>query len=305
MSMSRKHLSPERYAEALRQAGGDRNAAAAILGCSNSTVDRAVRRLVKLTAMCAPYLELPGNRRRYRPEQVAEALRQAGGSQTQAARLLGCRKETVAAYVKHYPEVRAALDACPSRLKSPEQIVDALHQAGGDKRQAAKLLGVSLATLYQYVHRYPAVREECADLDQARRTGQLPHTPSGHPERFSPEKVAEALRRAGGIKSHAAALLDCTRTTVGNYIKRYPEVREVWIEARETMVDTAQSKLYDAVERGEWQAVHYTLSTLGKDRGFTTRPTPPPQESAAAAYERLRAEIEADIIRVYGDEEED
>ncbi len=299
--MSPSHLTLEHHADALRQAGGDRNIAAKILGCSRSTIDRAAQRLAKITAMCAPYLELPSNRRRYRPEQVAEALRQAGGSQTQAARQLGCRKETVAAYIQHYPEVKAALHGCPSRLKSPEEIAEALRQAGGDKRRAAELLGVSLSTLYQYAHRYPAVREECAALDQARRAKQIPYTPRGHPERFSPDKVAEALRRAGGIKSHAAAALDCTRATVDSYIKRYPEVREAWIDARETLVDIAQAKLQEKVERGEWRAVHYTLATLGKGRGFTTRPTPTDQEPDATGCERCRAKFEADLKRVYGE----
>jgi len=82
-------------------------------------------------------------------------------------------------------------------------------------------------------------------------------------------------------------------------------VRQAWIDARETMVDLAQSKLYDAVERGEWPAVHYTLSTLGKDRGFTTRPTSTPAEPAAAEYERCYAQFLADIARVYGDDQEE
>jgi hypothetical protein len=58
------------------------------------------------------------------------------------------------------------------------------------------------------------------------------------------------------------------------------------------------------VERGEWKAVHYTLATLGKDRGFTTRPTPS-SEQWAAEYERHRAELLADIEKVYGKDEED
>ena len=40
------------------------------------------------------------------------------------------------------------------------------------------------------------------------------------------------------------------------------------------MVDIAESKLHEAVERGEWRAVGYTLSTLGRDRGYTTKPLP-------------------------------
>lgn len=86
--------------------------------------------------------------------------------------------------------------------------------------------------------------------------------------------MVEALRRSGGTKSHAAQMLHCSPQTVDGYIKRHPEVREAWIETRETMVDIAESKLHAAVDRGEWRAVRYTLSTLGRDRGYTAEPVP-------------------------------
>jgi DNA-binding protein Fis len=300
--VSNKRFTLEQYADALRQAGGNRTAAAAILGCPCATVHSIVRAHPELKALCVP--RLPGGGLRYRPDQVADALRQAGGNQNQAARLLGCWKHTVEAYVKRYPEVKAALDACRPRLKSPEQIIDALRQAGGNRGQAAQLLGWARCTLFKYIKRYPAVQEVCVALDQARRKGPPPSVGRTYARRYSPEKVIEALRQAGSIKAEAARILHCTRATVDAYIKRYPEVRGAWIEDRETLVDAAEAKLIAAVEREEWRAIRFILLTLGKDRGFTMRSTPTPAESAAKC-ERCRAQFEADLRKVYGDEEEE
>ena len=301
--MTNRRFTLDQYADALRQGGGNRAAAAAILGCPVSTVHNIVRFHPEIKALCAPRSPSAGPPQRFRPDQVAGALRQAGGNQTQAARLLGCWTQTVVAYIKRYPEVKAALDACPPRLKSPEQVVAALRQAGGHRGRAAQILGLTRGALCRYIKRYSVVRETCVALDRARRQGPPPPVSRTYAQRYSPGKVAEALRLAAGIKAEAARRLDCTRATVDAYIKRYPEVREAWIDARETMVDLAQSKLQDAVERGEWPAVQYTLSTLGKDRGFTTRPVPLPWETSE--QERLRAEFLADIQRVYGDSDEE
>ena len=303
--MRPRRFTLDQYADALRQAGGSRSQAAALLGCRRTTVDSIVRSHAELKALCTPYPRPTGPDPRYRPEQVADALRQAGGNQRQAARLLGCCELTVRIYMRLYPEVKAA---CAPRLKSPEQIVEALRQAGGHRGRAAQLLGVERSTLVRYIRRYEVVQEVCVTLDQARREEPAPVSRSyANAQRYSPGKVAEALRLAAGIKADAARRLGCARSTVNAYIKRYPEVQEAWIDARETVVDLAQSKLQAAVERGEWEAVRYTLSTLGKDRGFSARPTPQPVESAVAAAERRRAEFLADIRRVYGeaDEEED
>ncbi len=301
--MTNRHFTLEQYAGALRQAGGNRAAAAAILDCPVSTIHNIVRFHPELKALCAPRRPA-GPPERYRPDQVAEALRRAGGNRRQAARLLGCWKQTVEGYIRRYSEVKAALDACPPRLKSPEQIADALRQAGGHRGHAAQLLGVTRGTLARYIKRYPDVQELCAALDRARRKGPPPLVSRTYARRYSPEQVIEALRLAAGIKAEAARKLGCTRATVDAYIKRYPQVREEWIETRETLVDDAQSKLYAAVERQEWRAIRFVLLTLGKDRGFTLRPTPAPQTSAADC-ERCRAQFQADLRRVYGDEEEE
>ncbi|MBN1954809.1 MAG: hypothetical protein JW900_07140 [Anaerolineae bacterium] len=301
--MANRRFTLDQYAAALRQAGGSRAAAAAILGCSVSAIHCIVLSHPELKALCSPRTPA-GPPRRYSPEQVAGALRQAGGNQSQAARLLGCWKQTVEAYVKRYPEVRAALDACRPRLKSPEQIVDALRQAGGHRGQAAQILGITRGNLYTYIKRYPAAQEVCAVLDQARRKGPPPLVGRTYARRYTPEMVIEALRLAAGSKAGAARKLGCTRATVDAYIKRYPQVREQWIENRETLVDAAESRLIEAIDRGEWRAIRFILLTLGKDRGYTMRPTPTPAQSAGDALRRRHDYYLEEARRICGDEEE-
>ena len=117
------------------------------------------------------------------------------------------------------------------------------------------------------------------------------------PPRFTQQQVIDALIRNGGLKGATARALHCNRLTVARYIKRYPAVKEAQEDAIGDTIDTAQAKLVEMVEQGDWRAVRYMLSTLGKDRGFTER-----QEIVAAddPTEALRRRIEADIIRVYG-----
>lgn len=90
-------------------------------------------------------------------------------------------------------------------------------------------------------------------------------------ERFTAKQVAAALLEARGVKAAAARLLGCNRNTVERYINAYPTVKEACEIARAELIDLAESKLVEQLEAGEWPAIKYTLSTLGKDRGYVER----------------------------------
>ena len=90
-------------------------------------------------------------------------------------------------------------------------------------------------------------------------------------QRFSTQQVINALRSARGIQYGAALILKCTRQTVSNYIDRYPTVKQVYDEERESMIDIAESRLLDSVIRGDAWAIGFTLRTLGRDRGYVVR----------------------------------
>ena len=118
------------------------------------------------------------------------------------------------------------------------------------------------------------------------------------PPRFTQQQVIDALIRSGGLKGAAARALHCNRLTVARYVKRYPAVKEAQEDALENTIDTAQGKLVEMVEQGDWRAVRYMLSTLGKNRGFTER-----QEivSVGDDAEARHCQFEEDVKRVYGD----
>ena len=90
-------------------------------------------------------------------------------------------------------------------------------------------------------------------------------------ERYTPEQVITALERSRGIISIAARALGCSGQTVRNYVARYPAVQEVLDEQRDYLLDITELALMTAVHRGEPWAIRLVLSTLGKERGYTTR----------------------------------
>lgn len=94
---------------------------------------------------------------------------------------------------------------------------------------------------------------------------------SGKSERYTAEQVIAALRAARGLASVAARTLGCSRQTVQNYIERHPTVRAAQHDAREEIIDLAEGRFYEAINRGESWAVMAALRTIGKDRGYTER----------------------------------
>jgi hypothetical protein len=116
--------------------------------------------------------------------------------------------------------------------------------------------------------------------------------------RYTPEQVAAAVTRARGIKSVAAASLRCSSSTISRYIARFPEVREAFEQAKGLLVDRAELQLMDAVDKGIWKAGHYTLVTLGKDRGYVEggdARVRPEEEVEEASREFI-----ATLLKVYG-----
>jgi hypothetical protein len=120
-------------------------------------------------------------------------------------------------------------------------------------------------------------------------------------DRYTQQRVIDAIQAAKGIKATAAQSLGCSRQTVTNYIDRYPAVKEAYDEAIQTSIDLAQSKLIALVEREEWPAIRFMLVTLGKSRGYVER-----QEISQVGgdYDAIRQQLQDDYAKVYGDEDE-
>lgn len=98
-----------------------------------------------------------------------------------------------------------------------------------------------------------------------------PHNPDGRPEQFKPEQVIRAIQGAQGLLAGAARLLECSRTTVYAYVKKYPEVQAALEEQNETTKDFVEGKLIDQIRNDNITAIIFYLKTKAKDRGYIER----------------------------------
>lgn len=90
-------------------------------------------------------------------------------------------------------------------------------------------------------------------------------------ERFTCQNIIDALEETKGMVYLAADVLGCSHTTVYNYIKRHPSVKEAYDRHSGRMTDKTEQKLFSAIEEGKPWAITFYLGTKGKDRGYTRK----------------------------------
>ena len=109
--------------------------------------------------------------------------------------------------------------------------------------------------------------------------------------------VAAALARHKGNLASVARHFGVTRQAVQKYVGDRPALGQVALDQREARVDRAESKLDDAVGKGEAWAVKYTLGCLGKHRGYIER-----QEITGADGGPVRTSSTINLRRLTDDE---
>ena len=95
--------------------------------------------------------------------------------------------------------------------------------------------------------------------------------PRGAKLRYTPEQVIEALQYTRGMQYLAARKLGCSHETLRNYLNRYPQIQAAMELERGEMVDLAELKLWEALEKGQPWAIALCLRTVGKERGYIER----------------------------------
>lgn len=87
-------------------------------------------------------------------------------------------------------------------------------------------------------------------------------------KKYTVEQVIGAIPNSLGIVTAIANRLGCDWHTAKKYIDRYPSVNQAYQDEVERITDIAETKLYQAINEGDLQAVKYYLSTKGKRRGY-------------------------------------
>ena len=83
--------------------------------------------------------------------------------------------------------------------------------------------------------------------------------------------IIDALRKTNGNLTLTGQLLGCTREAVRLRVNRFPEIKQVLDESRESVIDVAEGALQRAVLNGEGWAIAFTLKTIGKRRGYVEK----------------------------------
>src|SRR5262245_45502583 len=91
------------------------------------------------------------------------------------------------------------------------------------------------------------------------------------PRKYSNEAILNALAQTHGAVYLAAARLGCWARVIYFRARSVPAIDALIKAERGKLLDTAELKLYSAVQNGEPWAVQMCLRTLGKDRGYTER----------------------------------
>lgn len=85
------------------------------------------------------------------------------------------------------------------------------------------------------------------------------------------DTVIAAIREMNGNLAAVGRKFGCTRQSVDTYVKKHPTALAACIESRETMLDNAESMLYNKVLKGETAELLFFLRTQGKSRGYVER----------------------------------
>lgn len=92
------------------------------------------------------------------------------------------------------------------------------------------------------------------------------------PKKHLPDEAfIEAAKACHGICGDIAKLLGVHPDTVTNRRKKSPAIDQAIRRARDPITDRAENNIISAIKNGSITASKYWLSTIGKDRGYSTR----------------------------------
>lgn len=88
---------------------------------------------------------------------------------------------------------------------------------------------------------------------------------------FEKSDVVYAISATGGFYNKIAYLLSKTRAQVKKYIETNKDLQLLVEDMREGLIDDAESRVMHSAANGDPANGRFVLSTVGKDRGFTTK----------------------------------
>jgi len=91
-------------------------------------------------------------------------------------------------------------------------------------------------------------------------------------EKYKIDDIVTAIKGSSGIKANIMRRLNCSRSTVDNYLRRYATAQAAYDEETEMPLDVAESLVIsDMVTNRNVETAKWYLKAKGKRRGYTER----------------------------------
>jgi len=110
---------------------------------------------------------------KYTTELMLAVINKAEGNITAASKLLNCAPSTIRRYAKKYKEIKNAIKSFKGKKKlgpddkyTLEQMANAIYEAKGIIAVAARIIGCTRQTFYNYKEKYPELQAAYNDINE-------------------------------------------------------------------------------------------------------------------------------------------
>ena len=90
-------------------------------------------------------------------------------------------------------------------------------------------------------------------------------------KKYKNSDFERAIVGSGGVISTIAKRMGCNWSTARKRIYESPRLLSLYNDERETILDMAESTIFNNIKNGDTQDAKWLLSRLGKNRGYAER----------------------------------
>ena len=115
-------------------------------------------------------------------------------------------------------------------------------------------------------------------------------------KRYSYAEVVDVIQKSEGVRTTICKLLDCSQTQLRNYLEEHPELKQVMLDAREQILDLAESVIRENLTQTEnpelrQKAAEFTLKTIGRHRGWAIGDYPAMQVNVSKTGDDIKVQL--------------
>jgi hypothetical protein len=163
-----------------------------------------------------------------------------------------------------------------------EQILETLEKNDWNLEKSAEILGFTR----------PWNLEHRINANDALKAEFRAHNPKQPRRNHTDQEYLDAIIEARGNRGIVAKLLGLKPNSVYARLANNQELYDACYFAREELKDIAETKLFELVEQGDFQAIKFYLNSQGKDRGYGEKLELTADVSLAPKYDLSRLSSE-------------